>query len=268
MRDGAMPVTGKSRERGLERAFAILDYLRASDMPQRPIDIAIGMGAPRSSIYELVGVLLEQGVLERVDGEGRLFLGRKLYFWGEAYRKGFDLTRLAGPLLEAITGRTRETSQLCMLDGNKYTVALMQEGRRQFRISTAVGGKTPIPWTASGRLLLGHMTDAEILGLIPPEDFTLPDGSRLAPESFIASVRQATAEGFFDFDSIVDTYTHCFAAPVRDAEGQCVATLCLIAPKGDAAEKHADYRATLIEAAREMSDNLRKGSGRDRMAAE
>jgi len=258
----------KSRERGLERAFAILDYLRATGAAQRPIEIALGMDAPKSSIYELVGILTGLGVLERTDDEGRLFLGRKLHYWGLSYLKNFDITRLARPLLERITEQTRETAQLCMLDGDKYTVVMMNEGRRQFRISSDVGEKIPITWTASGRLLLGHLTDAEILAFIPKEDFVLPDGARLDPESFLAGVRTARDTDFFSFDSLADNYTHCFAAPVRDAEGTCVCTLCVIAPRGDASANYDLYRDTLITAARAMSAGLRSGARNSGLAAE
>ncbi|SFB73612.1 IclR family transcriptional regulator [Tropicimonas isoalkanivorans] len=259
----------RTKERGLERAFLLLDYLCAAGAPQRPIEIATGMGAPKSSIYELVGLLTTAGVLERTDAEGRVFLGRKLHFWGVNYLKGFDVTRHARPVLEGITAKTRETSQLCMLDGDKYYVAMMNEGSRPFRISSDVGERTPIPWTASGRLLLGHLSDDEILDLIPPDDFTYSNGGSIAPRDFIASVRKAWAEKFFSFDSVADNFTHCFAAPVLDADGLCQSTVCIVAPKEDAMAHYADYRAALVEAGRELSRRLdSREAGRNGLAAE
>ena len=64
----------------------------------------------------------------------------------------------------------------------------------------------PIPWTASGRLLVAHLTDEEILDFIPADDFVLPNGTRLAPARFIAEVRQADIDGYFTFDSAVETF--------------------------------------------------------------
>ncbi|MDR5886503.1 IclR family transcriptional regulator [Vreelandella janggokensis] len=243
----------RTKERGLERAFLILDYLCTISEPQRPIDIATGMGAPKSSIYELVGLLTTAGLLERTDSEGRVFLGRKLHYWGLNYLKNFDITRHARPVLEWITDQTRETSQLCMLERDKYFVAMMNEGSRPFRISADVGERTPIPWTASGRLLLGHLTTKEILALIPPEDFICPNGGRIDPQEYADSVHKAWKEKFFSFDSIADNFTHCFAAPVLDAEGICQSTVCIIAPKQDAMENYALYRETLIQAGRRLS---------------
>ena len=57
-----------------------------------------------------------------------------------------------------------------------HVVAQTRDGARPFRISSNVGEPVPIPWTASGRLLVSHLSDAEIQALIPDEDFRLPDG--------------------------------------------------------------------------------------------
>lgn len=249
-------VATKNRTRGLERAVAIVDFLHACKKPKRPIDIAAGMNAPKSSIYELIGILVSVGVLERVDGEGRVYLGRKLHYWGLGYLDNFDLTRLAQPMLEDITERTRETSQLCMLDGDKYTVVLMNEGNRQFRISADVGEKLPIPWTASGRLLLGHMSEAEIIDFVPDDDFILPDGTRLDKQEYALSVHEAHRNRFFSFDSLADNYTHCFATPIYDNHSICVGTLCLVAPKQDAITNYHMYRDVLISASTVLTDKL------------
>jgi DNA-binding IclR family transcriptional regulator len=255
MSDAADDVTGR-RMRGLDRAFEILELLRVKRQPMRPNEIAGALGGPRSSVYELVNLLLRQGMLEYQGGEGRVFLGRKLYFLGTAYADHFDLMREAEAILVHLSEETRETAQMCLLDGNKYTVATMREGARPFRISSTVGERVPIPWTASGRLLVAHMSDAEILAFIPPEDFVLPSGVAMDPQAFLAEVRKAEVDGYFTFNSLVETFTHCFAVPVRRADGQCVATLCLVAPKEDGLANWRSYLDSLVAAARDLSERL------------
>ena len=247
--------TGR-RMRGLDRAFEILDFLRSTRRPLRPNEIAVGIEAPKSTAYELVNLLLKAGILEYADSEGRVFLGRKLYFLGLAYQAQFDLTRECKIYLDRIAEATRETSQLCMLDGNKYTVAMMREGVRPFRISSDVGEPIPIPWTASGRLLVSHLSDDENLAFIPREDFVLPNGSTLDPLVFLSEVRKARDAGFFSFDTLADNFTHCFAAPIFQNNVVCVATICLISPRGDARSNYNRYRDELLAAARELSDKV------------
>lgn len=248
--------TENRRARGLDRAFEILDFLRAQRRPMRPNEIAQTIGAPRSSVYELVNVLLRLGVVEYRGADGRIFLGRKLYFLGAAYMEELDLIRAAESVLDDVTAELHETSQLCMLDGNKYTVALMRESARPFRISSTVGEAVPLPWTASGRLLVAHLSDAEIREFIPAEDFTLPDGARLDPGDFLAQVRQAEIDGFFTFNSTVERFAHCFAVPVRDSSGLCTATLCLVTPEEDGRRHHARYLDALLRGAERLSGQL------------
>lgn len=255
MAAGAEDIASR-RTRGLDRAFEILEFLRARRQPMRPNEIAVAIGAPRSSVYELINLLLGRGMLEYHDDDGRVFLGRRLYFLGTAYSDHFDLIRESEALLTHLATETRETSQLCLLEGNKYTVAKMHEGLRPFRISANVGELVSIPWTASGRLLVSHLSDEEILDFIPPEDFVLPRGEKLDPAKFIAEVRQAAAEGFFTFHSTVENFTHCFAAPVYQIDGTCVATLCLVTPKEDGLRNHEAYVASLVGAANDLSERL------------
>jgi len=263
MADGAEDIVSR-RTRGLDRAFEILEFLRTKRQPMRPNEIAVEIGAPRSSVYELINLLLRHGMLDYQGGDGRVFLGRKLYFLGTAYADQFDLMRESEDLLARLAEETRETAQMCLLEGNKYTVAMMREGVRAFRISSNIGELVPIPWTASGRLLVAHLTDAEIVDFIPADDFILPSGKRLDPARFIAEVRQATIDGYFTFNSEVETFTHCFAVPVQQADGQCVATLCLVTPKEDGLRNRQAYLDSLLAAAHELSEQLGYSTGRKR----
>jgi len=246
--------TIKRRAKGLDRAFDILDYLKEVGQPLRPNDIASGIGSPKSTVYELVASLLERRILESVGKEGHVYLGRQLYFLGQAHLRHFDLTREADHALQEIVSQTRETAQMCLLNGRKYTVALMKEGERHFRISSDIGENAPIPWTASGRLLLAHLSDQQIIDLIDHDDFILPDGLPL--EVFLKEIRQAGIDGFFSFDSVADTFTHCFAAPVKDERGICIATLCIVAPRADAKTNYNDYRRVLIESANNLARRI------------
>lgn len=252
------------RTRGLDRAFEILEFLRERRQPMRPNEIAVAIGAPRSSVYELVNLLLRHSMLEYHDGDGRVFLGRKLYFLGTVYAEQFDLMRECDKILVRLAEETRETAQMCLLEGNKYTVAMMREGIRPFPISSKVGELVAIPWTASGRLLVSHMSDDEIREFIPQEDFVLPDGHQLDPTQFLAEARRAGDEGYFYFNSVVEKFTYCFAVPVKKADGACIATLCLVAPKEDGLRNRQSYLDSLLSAAATLSESLGYSTGRKR----
>src|SRR5262249_9486091 len=131
------------------------------------------------------------------------------------------------------------------LKGNKYVVIDSRDGGGLFRITTDIGVEVPIPWTASGRLLLGHMSSEEIRAFIPPEDFRLPDGRMLPVDGFVADVARANAEGRCATTGLADRFTCCLAAPIRDQTGVVNTTLCFVVPADTPAARRNDLLARL-----------------------
>jgi DNA-binding IclR family transcriptional regulator len=244
------------RTRGIDRAFEILECLHGSKKPLRPNEIAVAIGAPKSTTYDVVGLMLNRGILDRADAEGRVFLGRRLYLFGLSHLTHFDVMRVASGFLDHLSEVTGQTAQLCVLDNRKYVVAQMKEGDRHFRISSDVGEPVPLPWTASGRVLVSHLDDQDILKLVPSDDFKLPDGKRLGERTFLKEVAEARREGFFSCDGTAGRFTHCFAAAVYDEHSQCVATLCLLTPREEGLQDHPRYKAALIDAAHLMTARI------------
>lgn len=238
----------KGRARGLDRAFDILDCLADARRPLRAGEIAVLLGAPRSTIYELAALLQGRGLLEDA-GDGKLFLGERLHLLAAAYAAVSDRHASVQTALKRIVEDTGETAQFCRLEGDKYYVAAQREGSRPFRISTDIGERVPLTWTASGRVLVDHLSPDGVLAFVPPGDFALPDGTPIDREAFLTEVTETRERGHFTFDSLLDSYTHCFAVPVRRPNGQAAATLCIVAPREDARVNHAAYLASLKRAA-------------------
>ncbi|MGL4967708.1 MAG: IclR family transcriptional regulator [Inquilinus sp.] len=242
-----------SRERGIDRAVAILEHLQERRGPVRMGELAKAIGAPRSTLYEIVGRLTAARILEPVGDGGAVFFGRAVHYYAQTYVAGVDLLSRARREVLGLATETGETAQFCMLDGSQYVVMLNEPGRRTFRITSEVGIRLPIPWTASGRLLVAHLDAAGIAGFIPDEDFTLPSGERIDPAAFIAETEAARARGYAVTEELVDRFTCCLAAPVVDHDARAVATLCLVTPLDTPEARRQALLDTLIAAARRLS---------------
>ena len=185
-------------------------------------------GAPRSSIYELVTILTEAGWLE-TGADGSVFFGREMHYYGADYAVAQRSDQSRSPGYPGVwSGSHDETAQLCMLEGNKYTVVLSENSSRPFNISSDIGVKVPIPWTATGRLLLAHLRADEIRALIPDEDFVLDNGRRVEFEDFLRDVERAAEQGYCCTEGLSHTFRYCMAAPIRDRTGLPVAALCFM----------------------------------------
>jgi DNA-binding IclR family transcriptional regulator len=235
------PASGPMRGRGIDRVLDLLDFLHRHGRPIRIGDLARELKAPRSSTYEIVKTLAEAGLLE-IEADGRIFFGKALYFYGADYLREHDLVRRGRDEVERLARETGETSQLCMIHENKYTVVHMR-----------AGAQVPLPWTASGRLLLSHLPAAEIRRIVRPEDLILPGGRTIDIGEFIEAVEVARRDGYCITSGLVDAYTHCIAAPVLDPNGHAAATLCFVVPVDTTPDRVAELRDILVQSGRSLS---------------
>lgn len=244
---------GATRERSLDRMAQVLDFLHAYQRPIGTAELARSIDAPRSTVYNLVRSLLDLGILETAGEDGRVFFGQKLYLWGLDYMRENPLVRRGREAVDRISHETGETAELCMLQNGRYTIVHMCPGLRPFRISSAVGLQIPLPWTASGRLLLSDMARADVDALIGDEDFALPDGRIIAREEFHAAMADARRAGHSITSGLVDAFTKCIAAPVFGAEGQVMATLCFVVSMETAETRVAELVDLLVARAAALS---------------
>jgi DNA-binding IclR family transcriptional regulator len=140
-----------------------------------------------------------------------------------------------------------------MLEGNKYTVVLSENSSRPFNISSDIGVKVPIPWTATGRLLLAHLRPNEIRALIPDEDFILDNGRRVEFGDFLRDVERAAQQGYCCTEGLSHTFRYCMAAPIRDRTGLAVAALCFMTSRDTDPDKRATMLEDLIRSAKGLS---------------
>ncbi len=242
-----------SRARGVDRVVDILEALREVGTPLPVGQLATRLAAPRSTIYELVHTLGNAGILTTNPVTGEVFFGLSAHFYGAAFAAQ---NPVIGVGIEEVTrlGRaTGETTELCTLINNRYTIIHSVPGNSLIRLKTAPGHTLPIPATASGRLLVAHMSFEEVKALIPPEDFALPNGVVLSPEAFYEEVRIADAEGICVTQGILDNFTKCIAVPIRSGSGQNLATMCFVLPQAIEKTREDDLIATLRDSQRRMS---------------
>jgi DNA-binding IclR family transcriptional regulator len=140
-----------------------------------------------------------------------------------------------------------------MLEGNKYSVVLSENSARPFNISSDIGVRVPIPWTATGRLLLGHMNAEAIRTLIPADDFVLDNGVRIDFDEFMRDVQNAKALGYCCTEGLSNAFRLCMAAPVRDRAGIPIAALCFMTGRDTDPERRQSMLDDLLQSAQALS---------------
>jgi len=239
----------RSRTSGIDRALQVMDILTERQTPMSAYELARSVGAPVSTIYRIVDELVERDMLSRTRS-GQVWLGPRLMRYGLVYRSHIDMFAEAKSEMQALSKRTGETVQVCARDDDMMVVIAMAVGEGHFRVTSDVGTRVPLNWTASGRLLLGHLPDQErlaafarcarpsVTGIAETDPAVLAKQSR---DDFIR--RLALQMGSSEYS------VACIAAPIRDASGACVSTLSIVLPEQRVAQRLDELTVEVQQAA-------------------
>jgi DNA-binding IclR family transcriptional regulator len=239
----------RSRVSGIERAVQIFDHLLAVGRPLTAYDVSKALRAPMSTIYGVVDSLLRQDLLSR-DGGGLLWFGPRLYHYGLAYGRNLNLLETASQEMRELSRLLGETIQICGRDDGHMVVLAMAEPPGHFRVSSKVGTRVPLNWTASGRLLIGHLPWPERVELMRRAAQPSPTGmAETDPEMLCRIGETALAEKLAIQLSESDFAVACIAAPICTPNGDCEATISVVLPEQKARERERTYSVAVQEAA-------------------
>jgi len=256
------PANRRSRTSGIDRSLQILDLLSARGRPASAYEIAKAIGAPLSTVYTLVDELSERGMLSRPEDK-LVWLGPRVMRYGLAYESRMDTLTEAKHEMMRLSRLLGETVQICYRDEDLMVVAAMSDGEGHFRVSSDVGTRVPLNWTASGRLLVGHLPDRERIEVFRAIARPSPTGLAETDPALLAEqagadfrARLAVQMGASDFA------VACIAAPIRNASGECAMTISIVL-----AEQKAQANLTRYgDAVRDSAASIERALGLDEAA--
>lgn len=244
--------------RSVRRALDILELVLRHNQPVTVAQIIAELSIPKSTAYELVRTLSDGDYLEPAGKGSGLFLGRRLYELGTAYRSHVDLLRDGSLIAEELRNETGETVQLSVLESDMMMVLCKEEGIRPLRIISTVGSRVPVNWAAAGRLLVSDMNDETLTRLLTATIRQSPTGRALLDvKKLIAQIRKFRRQGYATELNETNEHAGCVAAPVIDGSGRCIAALSIAAPEQRLAKPNRDKLiAAVIAAAQRLSRRL------------
>lgn len=246
----------RSRTSGIERAIQIMDALRDRGEPMTGYELAKAIGAPISTIYTLLEELSVRDMLTRYQ-DGRVWLGSRLHHYGLAYARNLDLLTLATHEMNDLSRQANECVQICGRDGDMMVVLAMVEGPGHFNVTSRVGTRVPLNWTASGRLLVGHMDQDACVAFFRKSARPSPTGRAVTdPLELARSARDAFGKRVAVQIGESDFSVACIAAPIRNGAGDCVATLSVVIPETRAQERAEDYIRMVQQSALKIEHDL------------
>ena len=209
----------------LRRSVAILRQLSASNRAVSAGTLVRLLDLPRSTVYDLLGVLEELGMVHRV--ESGYVLGPGVHELGASYLRTNPLQNLAAPLVRQLAEETGGTAQLAVLRGWETVYLLKESSPKSLALITAAGVRLPGYLTATGRAIMAHLPKPELLAALQGETEFVNRTGR-GPRTFSqlsAELSLTRRRGYAEEDGEVTPGVRTIAVPVFDVLERPIAAI-------------------------------------------
>lgn len=215
----------------LDRGLRILDTLSSESQGLGVTEISRRVAADKSVVYRTLSLLMAHDYVEQDPVSKKYVLGYKVMELAGKRLRTIDLFSTAKPTLKEVVRETGEIVVLAVMIGDVLAYLDKEQGPHAVHISSGLGQPIPLHSTASGKAILAHMSDSELIrlsrekGLPPITDKTITNFSEL--KAHLAEVR---ARGYAVDDQETYPGIRCVAAPIRNHRGAVLASLSISGP--------------------------------------
>ena len=233
-----------------ERSLRLLALLAQEGRALSLAEVGVRLGLPKATTHRLCTQLQETGFLARDTHE-------KCYAVGPALRRlAFDTLNhgvvrgLRHEVLAALVMQIGETCNFTTLDGTQVLYIDRVEAQWPLRLTLDVGSHVPLHCTASGKLFLALMPDAQrdvVLASLPlPKMTPRTLTTRAALQRACARI---AADGYSTDDEEFIAGLIAVAVPVHDSQGQARAAIAVHAPSARMSLRAAEATLPKLRAA-------------------
>jgi DNA-binding IclR family transcriptional regulator len=214
------------------RVFAVFELLVRHPDGLSLTQICQELDFPKSSAHALLNTMVQHGYLREGLRERSYRLGPALFELGSAYIASTNLVSDGWEIVRTTARLCDETVHLAVLDGNEVLYVAKEEGTRAIRMVSAVGKRFPAYATGVGKVLLGNLSDQELLVRFPHQS-TLPQitANTITEADRLRAIIATTRRNGFALDHEESTPgLCCVAAPVYDAQQAIIAAISISVP--------------------------------------
>ena len=261
---GAEPGTDGARQRtgGIGRAIRLLDLVVAEG-PLRFAELEELSELPKATLHRLLNELADERLVAFDERATTWSAGFRILEMANRIWTRSDIRHLARDQLLALAALSGETVQIAVLADTHTVVIDHVESAESVRHSTAVGNRSPVYCSGSGKVLLAWCDEARQRDIVSRISFARNTPNTITDRAaLLAELARVSERGWAIDDEEHYPGTRCIAAPVVDAAGGAIAGLSITAPTFRVGIRRLErWRDPLLAAAAEISRRLAPRSG-------
>jgi IclR family pca regulon transcriptional regulator len=210
--------TGPDFVEALARGLDVLACFDADHREMSLSDVATAVGLARPTARRLLLTLEELGFVR--SSAGVFALTPKVLTLGMAYVGALGLWDIARPHLQALVGRTGESSSMAQLDGSDIVYVARVSVPKLITLRVDIGTRFPAVQTSQGKVLLAALSPDDLATtLAEPSRAGLPPYIGRSPDQLRDELTAVRARGWALADEELAPGVRSVAVPVRDRDG-------------------------------------------------
>lgn len=252
-------IDNKYTVKSLEKALLILELMIDSGGNLSITEICQQLGYGKGTVHRILGTLKDRKFVQQAPITKLYRLGPRTLSIGSPSRKENYLRKTMEPYLRKLHVECGETVNAAVNDYNEIRYIFRLESEEMLRISTSSGARFPVHCSATGKIFLSYLSDADIRRIHGGKESLkkMTDRSITSVTKLIKAIElvRKTRVAFDDEEALDGVY--CLAAPILDSKGECLASISISSPKNRITPEISDRFARMIDrTAKEISDCL------------
>ena len=235
------------------RMLRIIEIIARSDEALTPAEINREIDLPKATVHRLCRTLEAEGYLVRDRSSGKLRPGQRLRSLSSGILHASSAHIARHQVLQGIAAEVRETVNFVVAEEQGMRYLDRVEADWPLRIQLPVGTNVPFHCTASGKMFLASLPEAECRHFINALTLTrLTANTHVEPSSLLADVREIRRNNYaLDREEFIEGM-NAVAVPVFSPDDVWTAAIAI----------HGPVQRLSLEAAVARVDVLHEGARR------
>ncbi|WKL23601.1 IclR family transcriptional regulator (plasmid) [Agrobacterium tumefaciens] len=241
----------------LRRAAEILDLVSSSGSRLSAAEITRACNLPKSTGHQLLLAMTDMSLLNRAQ-DGTYQVGPHPMRWASSFLSTIDIVGTFQSCLGQVHELDGFTVTLTVREDREVVYIGCRNSNQPLGQTFRIGMRLPAPFTATGKILLSDLADAELAALFS-EGFPVPLTPRGTPDlnHLRDELNTTRARGYSIDDGHVREGMICIGAAIRDHSGRAIAGIAVSLLRSEtSAEMPHQLGLTLMKVAGHLSQQM------------
>lgn len=215
--------------RTVRRAFQVLKYVAKEEDGLTLTEITELLDCPKSSAFNIIQTLLNLDLLSESKANNKKYqLGPENYVLGMNYYKRLDLVDLFKEFLPGIGDKLHRNCFGGILEDDKVLYIYKYAGKGAKLATCDKGTKAELYCTGLGKVLLAYSSSDYQKKVIDNMTFIKKTERTISTkEQLYKELEEVRKKGYACDNREIEDHMICFAAPVFNFSGECVAAVSI-----------------------------------------